>query len=415
MLADIQAGRRNGSSISDLNAALQAQGNPEDIRKLVPQKSTDHHPQSADEGDTVPTPSGQLIIHAAYRADQDVTQLLRSLVSHDQTLQIDTRHSLPSSDPWYNVLKTISIMYQFTDGPLQLIVCDDASGMIFIGPTSSPQRHYFNPAGRHTEKLNILAVVWGGMHGHPGPLDAAQFRWIAEKRKFPCTNEWFGFDGRLNWPKTCHVFYEFGTTGTIHCMTAREGDTIVIPADHDSQIPAEGKLTIHAAYWADQDVTELFRSQVLHDQTLQVNTTPYLQLPDPWYGVRKTISIMYQYTNGPLQLLVCDDSRGTISISQTSPLRRNFFNPAERHDGKLNVLAVVWGSMYGRTEPLDASQFRWIAEIKRFPCSTEWFRFNGQPYWPKTCHVFYEFGTTGRIGCVAAREGEECCLPDMPV
>ena len=80
----------------------------------------------------------------------------------------------------------------------------------------------------------------------------------------------------------------------------------------------------------------------------------------------------------------------------------------------MNILAVVWGGMHSHPDPLDASQFRWIAERGRFPCINDWFRFDGRPNWPKTCHVFYEFGTTGMIGCIATREGQECRLFEMP-
>jgi hypothetical protein len=194
----------------------------------------DHHVQVVNEDDTITIPLQpstihvDLTIHAAYWADLDVTQLLRSRVSQNQTLLIDTS-TIHSFDPWFNVLKTLSIMYQYTNGPLQLTVCDDRSGVIFIGPTRSLQRNFFNPADPLEDKLNIFAVVWGGMWSHPEPLDVSQFEWIAERRRFPCTNEWFGFDGRLNWPKTCHVFYQFGTSGAIRCMAIREGQECHLP------------------------------------------------------------------------------------------------------------------------------------------------------------------------------------------
>jgi len=157
--------------------------------------------------------------------------MLRSRVSYDQTLQIDTS-SIHLRDPWFGVSKTLSIMYQYTNGPLQLVVRNDCSGMIFISPTSPLERHFFNPAGRYENKMNILAVVWGTMYDHPEPIDDSQFRWIAEKGRFPCNNEWFKFDGRPNWHKTCHVFYQFGATGAIRCIAAREGTECRLPKMH---------------------------------------------------------------------------------------------------------------------------------------------------------------------------------------
>jgi len=179
--------------------------------------SFDYHVQVVREGGIIAIPlqphtvEPMLTIHAAYWADLDVTQSLQSRVSHNQFLHIDT-FAIHPFDPWYNVSKTLSIMYQYTGGPLQLVVCHDGSDMVLISPTDPPQKNFFNPAGRDKDKLNILAVIWGAMYGHLEPMDASQFLWITEKRRFPCTNEWFKFDGRPNWPKTCHVFYSAGSS-----------------------------------------------------------------------------------------------------------------------------------------------------------------------------------------------------------
>jgi hypothetical protein len=193
-----------------------------------PNSIFDYHVQVVQEGESIHIPLQQpnvnvkLTIHAAYWADMDVTDVLRSQISSNQTLRIESSLVHPY-DPWYNVLKTLSIMYQYTDGPLQLLVCDDRTGVIFISPTSPLERNFFNPDALREDKINILAVIWGAMQNHPEPLDASQLQWIAEKGRFPCSNEWFGFDGRMNWPKSCHVFYRFGTTGNIRCKATREG------------------------------------------------------------------------------------------------------------------------------------------------------------------------------------------------
>ena len=69
-----------------------------------------------------------------------------------------------------------------------------------------------------------------------------------------------------------------------------EDDSIIIPLQTPT-IPVE--LTIHAAHWADLDLTEVtvVRSRVLPNQTLQFHVTAIHSF-DPWYNVLKTISII---------------------------------------------------------------------------------------------------------------------------
>lgn len=189
-----------------------------------------------------------------------------------------------------------------------------------------------------------------------------------------------------------------------HVCVVVEGETIVVPP----------QLTIHVAYWAGLDVTNEVRVRVTPEQTLEINTDLLIHISDPWYNVSKTLSIMYQYSEGPLQLLVTHDGAGVSSISPDGPPRRMFFNPTpqQRHDEKgegvgIYILAVVWGVMYGQSRPISPLHFRWITEKGRFPCSNDWFGFDSYPGWRKTCHVFYRFGSVGRIQCRSAREGEE--------
>ncbi|KAI9815929.1 MAG: hypothetical protein M1827_001921 [Pycnora praestabilis] len=163
-----------------------------------------------------------LIIQAANWGGVDITDTLRAQITPDQTLQLDTKLvQLP--DPWYGVLKTLSIMYQYGDGRLQLLVSHDGSGIVSIDPEGPMRTQYFNPAGPRHEGMDVLAVIWGVMYEHPKPVSASQFDAIATKGEISCTNEWFGFDGLPNWQKTCQVFFQHGSSGKIYCSAGREG------------------------------------------------------------------------------------------------------------------------------------------------------------------------------------------------
>ena len=143
----------------------------------------------------------------------------------------------------------------------------------------------------------------------------------------------FGMNPAVNTEKQLSITYAYrGPDGSFdhHTQVVGEGGTISIhnrSCDYLDHVTDEGstptQLTIHAAYWADLDVAQMLRSRVSYDQTLQIDTSS-IHLRDPWFGVSKTLSIMYQYTNGPLQLVVRHDGSGVILIGPMRPLHRNF-------------------------------------------------------------------------------------------
>ena len=179
----------------------------------------------------------------------------------------------------------------------------------------------------------------------------------------------------------------------------------IVKQDHEIHVPLP--LTIHTAMCSTVDVTDVLRAQIsTTEQTLTIETTHPLSSPDPWYGRRKTIVVVYQYGSDPLQIAVTFEGNGVLAIDPDKPLRRIFFNPIPPHPRRLHVLAVVWGIM-----PTDLKHFGLITELKEIPCSNEWFGFDGWPNQHKTCHVFVQYPQNGKIVGIAAREGEMLKLP----
>ncbi|KZP27568.1 hypothetical protein FIBSPDRAFT_1040109 [Athelia psychrophila] len=223
------------------------------------------------------------------------------------------------------------------------------------------------------------------------------------------TNAMFGTDPAPNHVKQLSITYAYPHSSFIpglteHCITrvVTEGEAIVIPP----------RLTIHVAYWADLDITTAMRTRIAADQSLHISVDSHLipGVADPWWNVSKTISIMYQYGQGPLQLLVTHDGAGMQSITPTGPPRTSQFNPQsgqQQDQGGFQVLAVVWGVSARRLTQL---QYQWISERRWFSCSNDWFGFDGYGGWHKTCQVFCRTGEDGKIMCRAAREGQQWIL-----
>jgi hypothetical protein len=160
-------------------------------------------------------------------------------------------------------------------------------------------------------------------------------------------------------------------------------------------------LQIHSANFGGLDVTERARNLIKPDQTLSLDTNcAYNVLSDPWPANLKSILILYQYGNRPLELLVAPERIGTVILDPDLPVDRNrtqFFT------GDHHVIAVIWGIMQGRDTPVSADK---VAEISRsgvFAATNDWMGFDGWVAVLKTCVVFVRHHD--RIQCFSAREG----------
>ena len=215
---------------------------------------------------------------------------------------------------------------------------------------------------------------------------------------FKVTNGLFGSDPAYGTFKRLIVTYGYGDLDSmLNCYTliTQEG------AEHYIAPP----LTIHAANWATDNITDILRAQITSEQTLHVDTVA-MSFPDPWHGVSKAVAILYQYGDGPLQLVVAHEGSGVLTVEPRGPARRAFLNPLTQSRGRPIILAAVWGLL-----PIEKSQFGLMAETEEIPCTNEWFGFDGRPNTKKTCHVFVQSPRTGRIQSVVAIEGQKLKIP----
>lgn len=186
-----------------------------------------------------------------------------------------------------------------------------------------------------------------------------------------------------------------------------------------SQIPQAApanqppKLTVHAALWGERDITATLTSRITIHQTLEIDTTHDLDTGDPWYLVHKVTCILYSYEGKPINLMVTHDGAGVFLIHPGRVEPVSFLSPrldrslisGSAEEG-LEIMAVIWGGMLSRNEPVEEETVQKIYESKDLECSNDFFGFDGYPHEHKTCQIFYRRKEDfGRILTKVAREG----------
>ncbi|KAJ5947277.1 hypothetical protein N7466_000292 [Penicillium verhagenii] len=159
----------------------------------------------------------------------DITNLVRAKITPQQTLQFDTKNiwALASPDPLPGWQKTISILYQYGSlEPMQMLVTGEDSSYAMIEPGDRMRRNFFfsNPI-EVTSDIRVVAAVWGLQ-----PVPEKVFRRaVTERKKVPCSNEFFGRDGWGGRLKTLQVFLQNGHTGECACVSEKEGNVLEMP------------------------------------------------------------------------------------------------------------------------------------------------------------------------------------------
>lgn len=170
-------------------------------------------------------------------------------------------------------------------------------------------------------------------------------------------------------------------------------------------------LRILSANYGGGDCTEKVRDQVRPNNTLEIDDGGdggvYDRLfGDAWGGNPKSLLVLYQFGNKPMELLVTCQNGGSHRIGANeyvSPLRRAFVTECGP------VVAVIWGIMENRSRPVPDHCIQKIANYESFGASNEFFGFNGWDGRWKTAVVFYRAGNeirnmsirqdgTGRLG-----------------
>lgn len=269
---------------------------------------------------------------------------------------------------------------------------------VYEPPPTAPKRSNIHILSATYHHLDVISAV----------------REIASNERVPtitAANGSFGTDPMFGTSKILSITYTYNITSDlllndIHVQTAREGDWIRLPP----------KLTIHSAYWADMDITVQVRDLVDPlKQTAQI-PTGFFPADDPWYGTRKTISVVYSYGRPDgrpkFQLLVTKDSDGTHELKPDRPLDLDFVftdddDDEEQLPGRdFRIVAGVWGIL-----PVNEARFLVAARDGEVPCSNEFFRRDGFPGWGKTCQIYIRQEDTGNVRCLVAKEGQHLRIP----
>ncbi|KAJ3498445.1 hypothetical protein NLG97_g1116 [Lecanicillium saksenae] len=123
---------------------------------VPPPMSGNVNPSVVDGGRTVPP----LYIHAATYADKDVTHVVRTMIGHDQSIELKGSNLKNQfGDPWPAVdRKALIIIYQYGDRPWELLAMDNEDGISEIkpGPISKKRMDFCQPP-----PARILCVIWG--------------------------------------------------------------------------------------------------------------------------------------------------------------------------------------------------------------------------------------------------------------
>lgn len=127
--------------------------------------------------------------------------------------------------------------------------------------------------------------------------------------------------------------------------------------------------------------------------------------PDPWYGVPKSISILYRLPGGAIGLFNSTEGSGAATLQASG----NLNSPSRPADNSLWIAAVV----YGNAQITDAHVFDVLYNhaASRAPFEVSNGTFGRDPWYgvPKTCAIYYEYDN-GPMRCLAGRESTFLCF-----
>ncbi|KAG9571140.1 glycoside hydrolase family 128 protein, partial [Aureobasidium melanogenum] len=113
-------------------------------------------------------------------------------------------------------------------------------------------------------------------------------------------------------------------------------------------------ISILGAYFADKDVTAAAQTAFIQNGNLVVNTytlASALPVSDPWYGVVKTISILYSDASNNTYIFSSAEQTGTYTISSSSiPSAAKTPSIAPVDGSTINIVGIVWGAQQIKTQ-----------------------------------------------------------------
>ncbi|RTE83063.1 hypothetical protein BHE90_002397 [Fusarium euwallaceae] len=196
---------------------------------MTPPVQPYHHegiqsPVTGGMGAFTPQSGPPLHIFGAVFADRDVTQIVKSLVTPQQTLTLsgDTLAE-KLGDPWPEAeRKMFNVLYSYGDRPMELIAADTNTANIEIKheAISRKRMEFCQPP-----PSRIIACIWGCENS----LTQPRIQQLEKDGEMEGSKETLGRGGFWDWePRTLVCYYrtETGAVGIAYC---REGGTIRLP------------------------------------------------------------------------------------------------------------------------------------------------------------------------------------------
>ncbi|KAF8850310.1 hypothetical protein BDZ45DRAFT_696847 [Acephala macrosclerotiorum] len=167
-----------------------------------------------------------LHIHCAAWSDQDITHLVRRMVTPNQSIDFNTDDLTDKfGDPWPGAPKQFSILYSYGQRPWELVATATGRGKFSLlphEPLSKDRMSYIQPPNSR-----VIAVVWGTGNA----LDKDTTKKLTEIEttgEFQANTSWAGFDNLWGVGKVAVAYYRTAN-GEIKFAAARDGGTVRLP------------------------------------------------------------------------------------------------------------------------------------------------------------------------------------------
>ncbi|CEJ92410.1 hypothetical protein VHEMI08064 [[Torrubiella] hemipterigena] len=165
-----------------------------------------------------------LFIHAATFADRDITQVVRSLITRNQSLEFKGKELKNRfSDPWPGAdRKSFIVLYQYGDRPMEVLASDDQEELIEIkhGAISKKRMDFCQPP-----PARIVCCIWGVANA----TSAANSQQLETAGEMEASKETLGDGDWYSWEhRTLNCFYR-DDHGNISIVSCREGGTLRMP------------------------------------------------------------------------------------------------------------------------------------------------------------------------------------------
>ncbi|CZR56123.1 uncharacterized protein PAC_06011 [Phialocephala subalpina] len=201
-------------------------GSPPPPQQHIPQAAPQQYPTPQYQTPSYRGNGPPLHIHCAAWSDQDITHIVRRMVTPNQSIDFDTDDlSKQFGDPWPGAPKQFSIIYSYGPRPWELVATASGRGKFSLlphEPLSKDRMSYIQ-----APNSRIVAVVWG--RGNALDKDATEkLTEIETTGEFQASIDWAGFDD-LWGPGKVAVAYYRTANGEVKFAAAREGGTCRLP------------------------------------------------------------------------------------------------------------------------------------------------------------------------------------------